>query len=337
MVFKVGLRRLLYEDAGRLNWDKTGPRPLLTDIWYPAAATAEESDVLIGPPATPFLNAGKAARDADLASGLFPLVVLSHGTGGMSFQLGWLASYLASEGYIAAAVNHHGNNALEPYKAQGFLWYWERPRDLTVLLDRLLADPDFATQINATRIGAAGFSLGGYTVLAIAGGVTHIELLIEAFKASGRDVSKIMPPEFPDPAAFAEELESLTGLVSIANASYRDDRVRCVFAIAPALGEAFSPQGLSTVKVPVRLVVGESDQMAPAATNAAYLAKHIKDSELTVLEKVGHYTFLAEATDAGRRELPMFCVDPPDVDRAAVHLSVAKWADEFFAKHLKAA
>ena len=38
-----------------------------------------------------------------------------------------------------------------------------------MLIDKLLADPRFGPRIDATRIGAAGFSLGGYTVLALAG------------------------------------------------------------------------------------------------------------------------------------------------------------------------
>ena len=337
MPFRVGLRRLFFEDAHRSNWDKTGPRPLLTDVWYPAAETAVESDVFIGTPAMPFFNAGRAARDADMASATFPLILMSHGTGGMSLQLGWLASQLASEGYIAAAVNHHGNNALEPYRAEGFLRYWERPRDLTAVLDRLLVDHDFGARINPNQIGAAGFSFGGYTVLAVAGAVTKIKLLLEAFEKSGSDISTIIPPEFPDPVAFRDELESITQHLSVADASYRDERVKCVFAIAPVLGEAFPPEGLSCVKIPVKMVVGEADQMAPATPNASYFAKYIRGAELSILESVSHYTFLAEATEAGKRELPLFCLDPPGVNRASTHRMVGNLVKEFFQKHLNAA
>jgi hypothetical protein len=37
----------------------------------------------------------------------FPLVMLSHGTGGGAATLAWLAETLASNGYIVVAVNHH--------------------------------------------------------------------------------------------------------------------------------------------------------------------------------------------------------------------------------------
>jgi predicted dienelactone hydrolase len=336
MAYRAGLQRISYEDADRSNWDGTNPRPLLTDVWYPAVDTAAEDDVSIGPPDTPFFIAGKAARDAEFVSApaSSPLVLLSHGTGGMSLQLGWLASYLASEGYIVAGINHHGNNALEPYTTQGFLRYWERAKDLTAVLDQLLVDPNLGARINPDQIGAAGFSLGGYTVIAIAGGVTSVRLLIEAFENSGRDLSKEIP-EFPDPTTLVKEFKSLNRYAAVADASYRDHRVKSIFAIAPALGEAFSPEGLSPIRIPVKIIVGEADQTAPAAANASYLAKHIKGAELAILEKVGHYTFLAEATEAGKQEFPIFCLDALGVSRVSTHRMVAKWARGFFEKTLK--
>ena len=74
--------------------------------------------------------------------------------------MAWLARALAARGYIVAAPNHPGNNALE-YTAEGFLVWWERARDLTTVVDTLLGDSELASRIEATRIGAAGFSLGG--------------------------------------------------------------------------------------------------------------------------------------------------------------------------------
>ena len=83
----------------------------------------------------------------------------------------WLAYHLASRGYIAAAVDHHGNTTAEKQQfAQGATLVWERPKDPSVVLDKLLTDPQFGSHIDADRIGAAGFSLGGYTVIALAGG-----------------------------------------------------------------------------------------------------------------------------------------------------------------------
>jgi predicted dienelactone hydrolase len=54
------------------------------------------------------------------------------GSTGLGLGLMWLGNYLASHGYIVAAVNHHGNTAAEGrLLPQGFLLEWERPDDLT--------------------------------------------------------------------------------------------------------------------------------------------------------------------------------------------------------------
>ena len=45
--------------------------------------------------------------------------------------MAWLAETLASNGYIAAAVNHHGNTAAEPScQLQGFMLWSERARPI---------------------------------------------------------------------------------------------------------------------------------------------------------------------------------------------------------------
>ena len=77
---------------------------------------------------------------------------------------------MARADYVAAAVNHPGNNPIDSYTVAGFTLWWERARDLSAVIDGMLADPTLMTWIDAELIGAAGFSLGGYTMIAIAQG-----------------------------------------------------------------------------------------------------------------------------------------------------------------------
>ena len=51
---------------------------------------------------------------------------------------------------------------------------WDRVRDLSAVIDGMLSDPTFMPRIDRQRIGAAGFSLGGYTMIAIARGITSL-------------------------------------------------------------------------------------------------------------------------------------------------------------------
>jgi predicted dienelactone hydrolase len=187
MPFPVSLTTLSLTDPSRRNWHSTAPRPLITDVWYPAAEDAPQEEILVGPPAAPLFKIGRGTRDAKLTmlQEKFPLVLLSHGTGGSAMSIGWFGMALARDGYIVAAVNHHGNTALEPYLVQGFAHVWERARDISKVITQLLKLPTFEARISSDQIGAAGFSLGGYTVIALAGGITDLQLLLERVKQRG--------------------------------------------------------------------------------------------------------------------------------------------------------
>jgi predicted dienelactone hydrolase len=324
-------------DARRLNWARTGPRPIRTAIWYPVDEVAAKETIFGGPEAERLFVPVDVAPAAPLSRRAqnYPVGVLSHGTGGSAIMMMWLGRYLAAHGYIVAAVNHHGNTASEKELVpQAFLLYWERPRDLRVALDELLRDPMFAGCIDTRRIGAAGFSLGGYTAIAAAGGCFNQREFDRFCASPARDSTCGPQNEFPEaPARFAA-LRSTDPVVRESlrrsGASYRDRRIRAVFAIAPALGSGFTARDLRGVRVPVKIVVGRGDPITPPETNAKRYAALIRGAELTVLPgEVGHYTFLHECTPRGVQILPI-CRDGPDVDRADVHHAVAVSALEFF-------
>ena len=338
MQAKVGMVTRNFTDENRKNWEGTAPRPLTTAIWYPATARAAKSETIFGgPPDKEIFAPVTVAADAEISreSQKYPLILLSHGTGGSAIQMMWLGYYMASRGYIVAAVNHHGNTAAErPYAAQGFLLYWERARDLMAVLDKLLADPVFGGRIDRDRIGAAGFSLGGYTVISIAGGRFSPREFESFCRSPQRDFTCEPQREFPDAPGLFEELKKTDPVVQEslrhANDSFRDKRIKRVFAIAPALGSGFTKAGMGNIKIPVFIVVGKADKVTPLATNAQRYANLIKGARLTVLPgEIGHYTFLAECNSHGRAVVDI-CRDGEAIDRAAVHQRVAQLAFEFF-------
>lgn len=332
----VGMVTRDYVDRDRLDWTSTGPRPLRTAIWYPAPdAAAMTERVTAG-----FFQGGTVAPGAPVAPGSerYPLIVLSHGTGGSAVQMMWLGRYLASRGFIVAAVNHHGNTGTEPQRrAEGFLLYWERATDLSRVIDRLLADETFGPRIDPARIGAAGFSLGGFTVL-LAGGARFSSAQYDAFCASPkRDFTcEPQPEHLAAHADFATIRHTPRVQQSLRRSgeSFRDPRVGAVFAIAPALGSGLTAGSLARLPVPAEIVVGEADVTTPAATNAALVASLIRGSKLTVLPSVTHYTFLDPCDDKGRQVLDI-CRDPAPTDRAAVHRQVGEMAATFFRAKLR--
>jgi predicted dienelactone hydrolase len=335
---RVGMVTRSFTDENRKNWQGTAARPLTTAIWYPADASATKEETIFGGPSeTEVFVPVTVAPGAEISrvARKYPLIIMSHGTGGSAIMMMWLGYYLASRGYIVAAVNHHGNTAAEPQRApQGFLLYWERAKDLTGVLDKLLADPMFGPRIDRSRIGAAGFSLGGYTVISIAGGVFSSQQFERFCRSPQRDFTCEPQHEFPDAPRLFEELKGSDPVVqeSLRHAgdSYRDQRIKRVFAISPALGSGFTASGLSKIKIPVSIVIGHADKITPLATNAQRYANLIKGATLTVLPgEIGHYTFLAECNAHGKKVVDI-CRDAEGIDRAAVHQHVAQLAFDFF-------
>jgi fermentation-respiration switch protein FrsA (DUF1100 family) len=128
---------------------RRGDRPLPTTIWYPAA----------GQPG------GVLSRDAAMAQGRFPIVLLSHGLGGQPEGFADIAQALAGDGFVVAAPAY-------PYTKKGSSAFdrndvRHQPADAAFVLDeisklgRRMGDL-FAGRL-ATRMCAAGFSAGGTT------------------------------------------------------------------------------------------------------------------------------------------------------------------------------
>jgi predicted dienelactone hydrolase len=339
--YKVGTATRQVLPGGAYDWRGAPGQSLFEAIWYPAEGGAAAEPQRFGPPGQPTFEAAPATPNAPLAAGAtkFPLVMLSHGTGATVQSMAWLATALAARGYVVAGVNHPGNTAMGPYTVQGFTLWWLRARDISVALDDLLADDEFGPHIDKDRIGAAGFSLGGYTVIELAGGITSRTKFDDVCRALTDQTSCKAPPEFSDLLAKAQALAASDPDFARAlrgdGASYRDGRIRAVFAMAPALGPAVTADSLAKIKIPLAIVAGAADHILPVEANAKYYADKIPHAELTIFPgAVDHYTFVDECTDAGRASLPQLCVDRPGVDRAQVHDATIDLAAKFFGAHL---
>ena len=340
----VGLATRVFHPTAPRNWRGAQEKDLRCTIWYPAVDTAVEVKQTIGPPDTPLFDAGMASPHAAFAPSLspYPLVLLSHGTGGSAEQMAWLGTALAKAGYIAVAVDHPGNNSNEPYTPEGFALWWERATNLSEVLDGMLADKELAPHIDDSRIAAAGFSIGGFTVLELAGAQTDIsefyDLCSTKSDAPRPDVDTTIchVPEMRSMGTVDDLLKAVrkTSRESLARSgqSYADPRIKAVFAIAPAMGFTFTEDSLHAIKLPVEMTVGSADRIAPPRENADYIRAYIHGARDTVLPKVTHYTFLDTCTAEGKQKLAVYCAD--EVDRDAIHAQVAAQAIKFFNRAL---
>ncbi len=337
----VGMQTAHYADEARRNWSETGARPLETSIWYPAVAGTREQDW-----ETSIFQAGRSAKGATMPAvpARWPLIVISHGTGGSAAGMAWLGETLVANGYIVAAPDHHGNTSAEPQPVlQGTLVWWDRPKDVKVLIDRLLADPIWGPRIDTSRIGVAGFSMGGYTALASVGVRLSRQRWVGHCTNPANEAACRLPPEISGKYPPGEDVRLLTQDPRVMEAAthmdddYRDPRIKAAFVMAPVVGVAVQRGSLGAVSVPVTIVVGSEDDQAAPNSNAEPLAKAIPGATVTVLPGVSHYSFLPACNERGKTYAKEVCADPVGFPRKALHEQVKAMAIPFFALALRGA
>ncbi|MGJ8570311.1 MAG: alpha/beta hydrolase family protein [Hoeflea sp.] len=321
---KVGYRTGVEEDSGRSNWGSSGARPLAWSAWYPCPSDASESR-----PSGQYFDLGHIRANASLAdSAKFPVILMSHGTGGSAEGMGWLAFSLAQAGYIVIGAHHHGNTARETYRPEGFLCWWERATDLSTLLTALAERGPFAGRLDIERVYAAGFSLGAYTVLSLAGAVTSMNRYMEW--ASDFPSFQGGPREMPDAASHISELmrtsEPFRDSWARQSNSFLDSRVKALVAIAPPPPvRGFDSATVEAIETPAMLITGEADAEAPSQECADWLMqKNSHFRRWSVGRKVGHYTFLGFPAEPISDDEAILFQDNDGVSRADVHEKVAQ-------------
>ena len=152
MSFQAGYRQVELSDASG------GPLPLV--LLYPTRAA--EQPVALGPYRL------ELAPGAAPAIGAFPLVLVSHGSGGSPLVYRTLARRLAREGMVVALPEHPGNNRNDNSQADTLANFVNRPDHIRRTIDYCLTE--FAACLRPGAVAVIGHSLGGYTALALAGG-----------------------------------------------------------------------------------------------------------------------------------------------------------------------
>jgi predicted dienelactone hydrolase len=141
-------------------------------IWYPAVAAQE---------------------DAAPAPGPFPVILLSHGSGGSEFGHADWAAYLAAHGYIVAAPRHLGDSYDQPNGRGSDVQLIGRVWQAQAALDTVLGDTRLRPAMAAGRVGMLGYSAGGYTTLVMAGARPDFSLWHTHCEAHTADDTELCP------------------------------------------------------------------------------------------------------------------------------------------------
>ena len=281
--------------------------------WYPAVVGGRSA--VVGE--NPVFRGEIGMLDAPVADGRYPLVLVSHGAGGSVGTLGWIAGHLAASGFIVAGPNHPGTTTGDLAAADA-VRIWERPEDLSALLTALVDDPLWGPHIDDRRIGAMGFSLGGHSVLAMAGVRVNRNLYAQ-YCDDNRTI--------PECAWFASNGVDLHGMDRVSfEKCNRDPRITAVVAIDASLVQAFTRESLESVAVPVHLVnLGARSSQWREVGRADEVAGMMFGGTHEFVTDAAHLSFLAECKPDGRKLLELegetepLCDDAAERTRTEIH------------------
>lgn len=263
-----------------------------------------------------------------------PVVVISHGLGSDRNTFLYLAQQLTSYGFAVLVPEHPGSNAKQ---MQALLngtanevaepaEFVNRPLDITFVLNELdrqsAYNPTLQGKLNLKQVGVIGQSFGGYTALALAGAPINVEQL------------KLDCQDLDTGLNLSLLLQCRALQLGQSNSSLQDPRVRAVFVINPIASAVFGQASLSQIKIPVLVVTGNADTVAPALVEQIEPFTWLTTASkyLVMLDRGTHFSALdALADQGGALQLPEEVIGPnPAIARRYMNaLSVA-----FFQSHV---
>ncbi len=246
-------------------------RQVVTDLYLPAVTAAQPS-----------------------LPDQIPVIVVSHGLGDNRHSYGYLGNYLAARGFAVAVLEHPGSNAdqiaaLLEGRVQDLVpdqEFIDRPRDVSRLLDHLEqwgeTESPWRDRLDIQNVGLVGQSFGGYTALALAGA---------PLRADNTLAADCGPRLIYTNASLLLQCQASEIGTTV---DFRDPRVKAVLAINPIGSALFAPQGYGAIQIPVMLIAGVADTVAPALPEQirAFTWLQTPDRYLVLINQATHFSVI---------------------------------------------
>lgn len=149
--------------------DPVDSRPMQALAFYPAIGKPRSSRI-DGYPV-------EVAEEAPVATGRFPLLVLSHGNIGSPLALHYLATALARRGFVVVAVVHPGDNARDHSRLGTLSNLYGRPLQVSAAITAARDDALVGPYLDDGKVGVIGYSAGGETALILSGARPDLDRL----------------------------------------------------------------------------------------------------------------------------------------------------------------
>jgi predicted dienelactone hydrolase len=292
--------------------------PFVVLVCYPTGAANLRPDYLLPTGrVVPHMQTGADPPLFGNAASRYPMIAFSHGYGGSPISNDYITalSVFASYGYIVVAPFHGDPRfsdlkvddlsdvvAVLPRLRDFIALQTMRPLSMTAAIDLVLAHPQWRDHIDPTQIGGFGASLGGETMMLMAGAglTTSIGL-------------------------------SWTKLAA-------DQRLKAAVGYVPYFGQLFLPafgrdqHGLDAVTLPYLAISGTADTNAPIIETQQGLARLAGTRELVALEGVRHGFDVASTNDIFTWSLTFFDAEvrrnPAAREQLSTMASVAGGGDD---------
>ncbi len=283
------------------------------NVWYPSepggkTVTIGGNGVFYGTP---------AGRSAPHRQGQFPAIIISHGAGGNAGQFGWIASQLAEAGYVVILPNHPGTTSRNA-SAEAAVRVWERPADVTAVIDEITSNPEAYPFIDSQRFGMLGFSAGGYTAMAASGARVDPALLQTFCDGTDHGMS-----DCAFLAHFDVDLHSMD--LSPASQDLHDPRIQTSVIIDPGIVSTLTQESLSEIDIPMLIINLGDEDLVPDGVYAREAANQISTATYLVSPDATHFSFLAECKPKGAAileregEMDLLCDDAGGRSRSEIH------------------
>lgn len=247
-----------------VDWVDARGTSMTAEVWYPG--DVPDGDTPDPYPEIPLTL--DAHRDVDALPGPWPLVAFSHGNAGIRYQSAFLTEWLAGHGYVVVAPDHPYNTLLDLDTSKNGEVLVNRPGDIVSAVDMTIDRFD----VDGSRYAMIGHSFGGWTSVAVGGGVTDFAAFEAWCAENDADMCGITPasdtvPDAPDPRAFV------------------------MVPMAPCGWYTFGDTGLDAT-VPALLLGAELDEDCPLDTETAPFAERLAHPVWSgTVAAAGHYVF----------------------------------------------
>ena len=221
-------------------------------------------------------------------SGAYPLVIFSHGSGSMPLLFRGLGQYLARNGFIVGMPEHPFNNRVDNSAVNTLENFVNRPLHLQTAINWFFEISAFKSHLIPDNVSVIGHSLGGYTALALAGGV---------------------------PTTLPFENFAPKTLVVV-----NDHILNRLVLLAPSTVLFRIEGALANVDLPILMYSAELDELTPGTEQADIVLNGVKKRDKVkhkIIPNAGHFSFMNVYPEALKSISIPPSQDPPGFNRQA--------------------